>query len=108
MAQKQVHAAASRAANHGLYGLIINMWGAALMGSEDVKCLPIPLSHGLSHSLKIACTQIFFSDFPAFPAVPHLAWCSGLKGKGEANWKTLGTSLAHCIPIDLLWIDNGI
>ena len=90
MAQKQVHAAASRAANHGLYGLIINMWGAALMGSEDVKCLPIPLSHGLSHSLKIACTQIFLVTFLLSGSTsPSLV--SGLKRKGEANWKTLGT-----------------
>ena len=54
------------------------------MGSEDVKCLPIPLSHGLSHSLKIACTQIFLVTFLLSGSTPPslVLWPLG-EGGGE-------------------------
>ena len=48
----------------------------------DVFCLvPIPLSHGLSHSLKIACTQNFYGSTP--PMRPSLVLQPSGEGGGE-------------------------
>ena len=61
------------------------------MGSEDVKCLPIPLSHGLSHSLKIACTQIFLVTFLLSGSTsPSLHGAPALRGRGRRIGKHLG------------------